>query len=1012
MRPFHQTDKLLPQEVQKMNKYLKISVSICLIFCLTVSGMIAFGAERPKNYNSDGLHIKSVEDFLFFAKNCRLDSYSENLNVYLDVDLDLSDDEFSGVPTFSGNFEGNSHTIDGLSITQDGSVKGLFRYLTKSACVKNLNVKGKVTPGGSGCYVGGIAGNNAGKIENCTFQGEVAGTDYIGGIAGVNTVMGIIDGCSVSGSVYGDHFVGGMAGENRGTVRCCLNSAEINVTEKQNTVELSDISLGSITGSESAGTVTDIGGIAGTSSGVIRDCGNLGTVGYLHMGYNVGGIAGSQTGYIADCVNHGKIYARKDAGGIAGQMEPSAKIKFSIDTLQLLQKQLSKIYNLSHRIPDTAEEGGEEIHGKLKVLGKQVEKAYENVSQYIPEELKKPNTGTVPPKVTKPGNVTIPDKVTIPDRVTIPDEITIPDSITVPEDISLPDSVSLPSEVTIPETVTIPKEITIPDSITIPDKVTKPDYIPDEITKPDYIPDEITKPDPDTVEAVRNSLSADMSKIYKTMLSIKSSAEKFAGPIYKDFQVISKQIDAMASTISNPAANIGAGFSDISDKDTKKDTAGKVENCRNLGAVSGDLNAGGITGVIAFENDLDAEEDWDLMGQASMNFKGEIRAVILNCKNSAPVAGIKRSVGGIVGYAAFGLVKECVNAGKIDASGAEYVGGIAGDSAGFLRADSAKCELSGKSSVGGIAGRADVVTDCRSMINIENATEKTGSVIGAKGRRPMSGDMRDEIKGNFYLVAKNEFGGIDGIDYKGVAASLDKKEFLALPKLNEIFFKSTITFVGDDGNDRTVCVPTGASLNADDIPDVPIKDGYNGRWENIDKTDLSSIYFDLIFYPVYDAYQMTVQSRLTRYRGKPVLMAQGNFRDMDNFELEELESLPDVDEKEKAVEGWVIPDFSVDKVQLRYLLSKKCNVDSTRIMIKDENGVWRNTEFIVRDSYVVFSANGSDDAFCAVSVPKTVNPWAVVAGVVSAAAVLACVIVLVKKHSKRNEIIQSEESGE
>ncbi|MBM6901369.1 hypothetical protein H6B10_17125, partial [Gemmiger formicilis] len=38
------------------------------------------------------------------------------------------------------------------------------------------------------------------------------GTRQIGGIAGTNTVTGIITGCTVNGSVYGDHFVGGMAG--------------------------------------------------------------------------------------------------------------------------------------------------------------------------------------------------------------------------------------------------------------------------------------------------------------------------------------------------------------------------------------------------------------------------------------------------------------------------------------------------------------------------------------------------------------------------------------------------------------------------------------------------------------------------------------------------------------------------------------------------------------------------------------------------------------------------------
>ena len=60
----------------------------------------------------------------------------------------------------------------------------------------------------------------------------------------------------------------------------------------------SELTLGDLIGTENVADITDIGGIAGQSGGVIRACMNRGTVGYQHMGYNVGGIAGSQTGYI------------------------------------------------------------------------------------------------------------------------------------------------------------------------------------------------------------------------------------------------------------------------------------------------------------------------------------------------------------------------------------------------------------------------------------------------------------------------------------------------------------------------------------------------------------------------------------------------------------------------------------------------------------------------------------------------------------------------------------------
>ena len=44
---------------------------------------------------------------------------------------------------------------------------------------------------------------------------------------------------------------------------------------------------------------------------------------------------------------------------------------------------------------------------------------------------------------------------------------------------------------------------------------------------------------------------------------------------------------------------------DVSDDDTDDDVEAKVTNCINSGTVNADLNAGGITGAMARENDLD-----------------------------------------------------------------------------------------------------------------------------------------------------------------------------------------------------------------------------------------------------------------------------------------------------------------------------------------------------------------------------------------------------------------------
>lgn len=387
------------------NKW-KLYLSLLLCLCLAASPVAVFA--DPGNSEADAAAtdpaaeqeteteqeeipaaaevIASEEDFLAFAENCRLDTYSKNRNVMLVTDLDLTGTEFTGIPIFSGVFDGGGHTIRGLSVTEDGSFKGLFRYLDATAEVCNLTVEGSVLPGGSRCEVGGIAGSNAGTITGCTFRGEVSGADYVGGIAGINEVSGIIEDCRIEGTVHGTHYVGGMAGENWGVIRSCVSAAEINTTAEQNSVELSDITLESLTGSESVSTATDIGGIVGANSGVVRDCRNDGAVGYIHIGYNIGGIAGSQIGYLTGCVNYGTVSGRKEVGGIAGQMEPSSLLRYDVDTLQTLEGQLDTLDGLTGQASANAQGSVSQLQGQIGAVETELQKARDAVDLMLPED--------------------------------------------------------------------------------------------------------------------------------------------------------------------------------------------------------------------------------------------------------------------------------------------------------------------------------------------------------------------------------------------------------------------------------------------------------------------------------------------------------------------------------------------------------------------------------------------------------------------------------------------------
>lgn len=268
--------------------------------------------------------IRSEEDFLEFARNCTRDVWSLGVTVELAADLDLSGEDFSGVPVFQGTFHGNGRTIRGLDLRAKGSRMGLFRTLTESAVVEDLTVDGHVEPDGTACQAGLMAGENYGTIRRCTVRGIVIAKEEAGGVAGYNG--GQIEGCASSAAVTGETDTGGIAGKNQGTITGCSNSGFINTDPN-----------------EAAGINT--GGIAGQSDGSIADCRNSGQVGYLHLGYRVGGIAGLQSGTIRSCTNTGEIWGRKEVGGIVGLFAPSADITYGPSPMDALNNSLTALFD-------------------------------------------------------------------------------------------------------------------------------------------------------------------------------------------------------------------------------------------------------------------------------------------------------------------------------------------------------------------------------------------------------------------------------------------------------------------------------------------------------------------------------------------------------------------------------------------------------------------------------------------------------------------------------------------
>lgn len=132
---------------------------------------------------------------------------------------------------FAGTFDGNGHTISGLT----GS-NGLFVFVN-GATIQNLKVIGTIS--GKSVNVGGIVGKTQGTvtIKNCSFSGSVSTTNS-GSSAGVGGIVGKVNSGTLTVKNCANHAtvtaangcpggIIGYAGSNQITVSNCYNDGSI-----------------------------------------------------------------------------------------------------------------------------------------------------------------------------------------------------------------------------------------------------------------------------------------------------------------------------------------------------------------------------------------------------------------------------------------------------------------------------------------------------------------------------------------------------------------------------------------------------------------------------------------------------------------------------------------------------------------------------------------------------------------------------------------------------------------
>ena len=230
--------------------------------------------------------ISSAESLRALASAVKEDNGDGTYNMkgitfYLANDITLSGDwtpignvTYLG-DAFAGTFDGNGHTISGLSINNAAVNQGLFGFVN-GATIKELKVVGDVFSSKS--YVGGIVGKmQSGTIDSCSFTGKVKSqADYaggiVGGLSGTCSILNCINRADVTAK-----YAGGILGywKKSAKIENCYNTGVI------------------------SGSYNSAGIVAQLSSGTIKNCFNTGKV---NMGSNCNGaIAGFAGAAISNC---------------------------------------------------------------------------------------------------------------------------------------------------------------------------------------------------------------------------------------------------------------------------------------------------------------------------------------------------------------------------------------------------------------------------------------------------------------------------------------------------------------------------------------------------------------------------------------------------------------------------------------------------------------------------------------------------------------------------------------
>ncbi|APE95688.1 GLUG motif-containing protein [Halodesulfurarchaeum formicicum] len=266
-----------------------------------------------------------------------------------------SDKGFEPIGSLSGTFDGNDKSMEDLTINRSGEdAVGLFG--TVGGTVQDLNLDDVNIKGGNN--TGGVVGYHGGPvtIKNVSVSGNVTGIKRVGGVVGDNN--GRITNATSAANVSGATSVGGLVGRhsNFGEYTIENSTANGNVELNENATEKltgDPFSFGGLVGYNDGGKINHSNA---TSDVIASDAGNVGgligltsdgtvnhtyATGSVDAGDNVGGLIGlnmisSVTNSYAESEVNGSLQVAGligvNGGGLVNESYATGDVSATSDT--------------------------------------------------------------------------------------------------------------------------------------------------------------------------------------------------------------------------------------------------------------------------------------------------------------------------------------------------------------------------------------------------------------------------------------------------------------------------------------------------------------------------------------------------------------------------------------------------------------------------------------------------------------------------------------------------------